>query len=85
MVGREIGAMRAPQGLGDGTFTIDGDGDSGTLDAVATSGQHKGRSYPGIFTLADGTLRWCVNNRDGDRPTEFETGRGKYFLILKKQ
>lgn len=85
MVGREIGTMRAPQGLGDGTFTIDGNGDSGTLDAISTSGQHKGRSYPGIFALADGTLRWCVNNRNGDRPTEFETGRGNYFLILRKQ
>lgn len=85
MFGREIGTQRAPQGLGDGEFTIAGSGDSGTLDAVATTGQHAGREYPGIFRLEGDTLRWCVNNRNGSRPSEYETGRGNYYLILRRQ
>lgn len=85
IVGREVGTNRAPQGLGDGTFVIAGDGNSGTLDAVSTSGQHSGRSYAGIFQLDGDTLRWCVNNRNGERPAEFETGRGNYFMVLHKQ
>lgn len=87
MTGREIGTSRAPGGLGDGTFTVaaGADANSGTLDAVATTGQHRGRAYPGIFQLDGPTLRWCVNNRSTARPTDFETGRGNYFLILQKQ
>ncbi len=85
MFGREIGTQRAPQGLGDGEFTITGSGDAGTLDAVATTGQHAGREYPGIFCLEGDTLRWCVNNRNGSRPSEYETGRGNYYLILRRQ
>jgi uncharacterized protein (TIGR03067 family) len=85
MFGREIGTQRAPQGLGDGEFTIAGSGDSGTLDAVATTGQHAGREYLGIFRLEGDTLHWCVNNRNGARPTEHETGRGNYYMILRRQ
>jgi uncharacterized protein (TIGR03067 family) len=87
MVAREIGTSRAPGGLGDGTFVVGGTGDSGTLDAVATSGQHPGKEYPGIFELEGDTLRWCVNNhnRQAQRPAAFETGRGCYYMVLHRQ
>ena len=87
MVAREIGTSRAPGGLGDGTFVVGGTGDSGTLDAVATSGQHPGKEYPGIFELEGDTLRWCVNNhnRQAQRPAAFETGRGCYYMVLRRQ
>lgn len=74
--------------LGDGTFVIANDEshlESGTLDATATGGQHVGREYPGIFRLDGTTLHWCVNNRNGERPTNYETGRGNYYMILRKQ
>ena len=87
MVAREIGTSRAPGGLGDGTFVVGGTVDSGTLDAVATSGQHPGKEYPGIFELEGDTLRWCVNNhnRQVQRPAAFETGRGFYYMVLHRQ
>lgn len=85
MFGRELGTQRAPQGLGDGEFTVAGTAEAGTLDAVATTGQHAGREYPGIFRLEGDTLHWCVNNRQGSRPSEYETGRGNYYMILRRQ
>lgn len=85
MVGREVGTSRAPEGLGDGTFVVSGTGNTGTLDATQTSGQHSGREYPGIFELEGDTLKWCVNNRNGSRPTSFESNRGNYFMILRRQ
>jgi len=87
MVAREIGTSRAPGGLGDGTFVVVGTAGSGTLDAVATSGQHPGKEYPGIFELEGDTLRWCVNNhnRQTQRPAAFETGRGFYYMVLRRQ
>lgn len=87
MVARELETKRAPEGLGEGTFVVDATGDSGTLDAVATGGRHAGKEYPGIFSLEGDTLRWCVNNhnRRTRRPEEFETGRGFYFMVLRRQ
>lgn len=85
MIGREVGTNRAPEGLGDGTFVVSGTGNSGSLDAVQTSGQHMGREYPGIFELDGDTLRWCVNNRNGSRPAAFESNRGNYYMILRRQ
>lgn len=85
MFGREVGSNRAPEGLGDGTFVVTGSGNSGVLDAVQATGQHAGRSYPGIFEIDGDTLKWCVNNRNGARPTTFESGRGNYFMILRRQ
>lgn len=86
MSAREVGTRRAPmEGLGEGTFTIAGTGNTGTLDADQTTGQHKGRHYPGIFEIDGETLKWCVNNRDQSRPTTFESGRGNYYMILRRQ
>jgi uncharacterized protein (TIGR03067 family) len=81
---RELGTNRAPEGLGSGTFTLGGGG-PGTLDAVQTAGQQSGRTYLGVYELSGETLRWCVTNRNRQRPRTMETGRGNYLMILRRQ
>lgn len=84
--GRELGTNRAPQGgLGSGTFTMAGDGTSGTLDAVQTSGPESGRNYMGVYEFDGDTLRWCVTGRNRQRPQTMATDRGNYLLILRRQ
>lgn len=84
--GRELGTNRAPQGgLGSGTFTMAGDGSSGTMDAVQTSGPESGRTYQGVYELDGNTLRWCVTARNRQRPTVMATDRGNYLMILRRQ
>lgn len=87
MSAREVGTNRSPQGpdLGNGTFTVSGSGNSGSLDAVGTGGAPNGRDFPGIFELDGDTLKWCVSNRGRNRPRNFETGAGKYYMILRRQ
>lgn len=86
MTARELGAnRRAQEGLGAGTFVVSAQGNSGNLDANQTAGQHAGREYRGIFELEGDTLKWCVGGRGTTRPSEFETGRGNYLMILHKQ
>ena len=85
MTAREIGTNRAPEGLGNGTFTISGDGKSGNLDATGSSGRHDGVEYLGIYEVNGSTLRWCVGNRGRARPNIMETGRGNYLMVLRKE
>jgi uncharacterized protein (TIGR03067 family) len=85
IAGREVGTNRAPPGgLGGGTFTMTGDGRSGQLDADATEGPNHGRHYQGIFQLEGDVLRWCVSNRERQRPEAMATDRGNYLLILRR-
>lgn len=85
IVGRELGTQRAPGGLGAGTFTMTGNGNSGNLDADGTDGPQDGRHFQGIYELQGDTLRWCVSNRGRQRPTAMATDRGNYLMILRKQ
>jgi uncharacterized protein (TIGR03067 family) len=85
ITGRELGTQRAPGGLGGGTFTMTGNGNSGNLDADGTEGPQDGRSFMGIYELQGDTLRWCVSNRGRQRPTAMATDRGNYLMILRKQ
>lgn len=85
MSARELGTQRAQQGLGSGTFVMNGDGRSGTLDATQTEGQNRGRVYLGIFQMDGDTFRWCVSNGNGQRPREMATGGGTFFMILRRQ
>lgn len=85
ITGRELGTQRASGGLGGGTFTMTGNGNSGNLDADGTEGPQDGRSFMGIYELQGDTLRWCVSNRGRQRPTAMATDRGNYLMILRKQ
>lgn len=85
ITGRELGTQRAPGGLGGGTFTMTGNGNSGNLDAVGDAGPQDGRQFMGIYELQGETLRWCVSNRGRQRPSTMATDRGNYLLILRKQ
>ena len=85
ITGREIGTQRAPGGLGGGTFTMTGNGNSGNLDADGDAGPQDGRQFMGIYELQGETLRWCVSNRGRQRPSTMATDRGNYLLILRKQ
>jgi uncharacterized protein (TIGR03067 family) len=72
--------------MGTGTFKLD---PSKTLKEIDASGVvlpgKRERSFPGIYEVDGDTLRWCVDNRAKERPTEFRTHAGKYLLILKRQ
>lgn len=81
---RELGTRRAPQGLGSGTFVINGDGRNGLLDATQEEGANRGRAYQGIYEIEGNVLRWCVSGRPGERPQTMETGRGNYLMILRR-
>ena len=45
----------------------------------------KDRTFLGIYELDGDTLKWCVDNRRKERPTEFRTANGAYLLILKRR
>lgn len=86
IVGRELGTRRGPpNGLGAGTFTMTGDGRTGNLDTVGTSGSQDGRNSMGIYELDGDTLKWCVTQRNRQRPRTMESDRGNYLLVLRKQ
>jgi uncharacterized protein (TIGR03067 family) len=85
VTGREVGTNRAPPGgLGAGTWTMSGDGRSGNLDADCTEGPNQGRHYLGIYEIQGNTLRWCVSNRERQRPDTMATDRGNYLMILDR-
>ncbi len=71
--------------LGEGTYRLSVLGKQKAIDATRTSAPAKGRTHQGIYALEGDTLRWCVANPNGDRPTEFVTRRGQFLLILKRQ
>lgn len=85
MIARELGTQRAPQGLGSGTFVMNGDGRTGTLDATQTDGPNVGRIYLGLFQIEGDVLRWCVSNRNGERPRDMATAAGTYLMVLRRQ
>ncbi len=72
--------------MGSGTFQIDPAKEIKEIDAsgVILPGKRE-RSFAGIYALDGDTLKWCVDNRRQDRPSEFRTEKGKYLLILKRK
>jgi uncharacterized protein (TIGR03067 family) len=76
----------ANKDMGTGTYTIDPARPVKEIDAtgVVLPGKRE-RTYPGIYELDGDTLKWCVDNRAKERPTEFRTANGKYLLILKRK
>ena len=41
-------------------------------------------NYVGIYTHEGDTLKWCVSPQQA-RPQTFETKKGQFLLILKRQ
>ncbi|MCE9608552.1 MAG: hypothetical protein K8U03_27010 [Planctomycetia bacterium] len=84
IVGREIGGGGQGRGLGTGTFTMTGDGKMGNMDAVYSDGPQRGELCLGIYQMEGDTLRWCVSNRPGQRPSDFTGGRGNWPMVLTR-
>jgi uncharacterized protein (TIGR03067 family) len=72
--------------MGSGTFQIDPAKGTKEIDAtgVILPGKRE-RTFAGIYALDGDTLKWCVDNRRQDRPSEFRTEKGNYLLILKRK
>ena len=72
--------------MGSGMYSIDASGDLKRIDAtgVVLPGKRE-RTFLGIYEIDGDTLKWCVDNRQKERPTEFKTGGGHYLLILKRK
>lgn len=72
--------------MGAGTYKIDPSKPLREIDAtgVILPGKRE-RMFMGIYAIDGDTLKWCVDNRRVERPTEFRTFGGKYLLILKRK
>jgi len=72
--------------MGSGMYKIDLTKPVHQIDAtgIVLPGKRE-RTFLGIFELNGDTLKWCVDNRQKERPTEFRTAGGKYLLILKRK
>jgi len=74
--------------LGAGTFTVKSTREGKQLDATRTRGpdSRAGTTYLGIYTLENGTLKWCVGSPPGrTRPTEMRSKTGQFLMILTKE
>lgn len=72
--------------MGTGTFKIDPTKPIKQIDAtgVVLPGKRE-RTFAGIYHMEGDTLKWCVDNRQKDRPTEFRSANGNYLLVLKRK
>lgn len=84
IVARGSDQGRPSQSFGAGTFTMTGDGRSGNMDAVYTEGPQQGQTCLGVYQIEGDTLRWCVSNRNGQRPADFATGQGNWLMVLQR-
>ena len=53
------------------------------LDASKTNARGRKESYFGIYSVEGDTLKWCVSRKE--RPTTFESTKGQFLLILKRE
>jgi uncharacterized protein (TIGR03067 family) len=84
IAGHEAGKPGAAPNLGVGTFAMSGNSKAGFLDAQYVEGPQSGVVCLGIFRMEGDTLHWCASNRDGYRPTEFNTANGCWYMIVKR-
>jgi uncharacterized protein (TIGR03067 family) len=66
---------------GEGSYELDLAKAPPVLDATKNGGRRE--TWFGIYSLEGDTLKWCVGRRG--RPNEFETKKGAFLLILKRQ
>ncbi len=70
--------------LGEGSFEIALDESPHRLDGKKKTANPKRKEiWLGIYQLDGDTLKWCVGRKT--RPAEFETKKGAFLLILKRQ
>ncbi len=69
---------------GEGTHTFNLKESPRWLDATKTNECGRKEEYLGIYSLEGDTLKWCVS-RGKQRPTQFETVKGSFLVILKRQ
>ncbi len=69
---------------GTGDSFLDLDASPPRLDGKQVNERGRTRTYIGIYTLEGDTLKWCVSPRR-IRPTTFETMKGQFLLILKRE
>jgi len=82
MGGIEIkGTQRVDHGQGE--YTLDLTTDPPQLDASKQVGPNRRQAYIGIYRIEGDTLKWCVSPQKV-RPTTFETKKGQYLIILKR-
>ena len=72
--------------MGEGTYQLKPAKQATEIDAtgVVLPGK-RSRTYLGICDVQGNTLKWCVDNQQKDRPTEYRTTKGQYLLVLKRQ
>ena len=68
---------------GEGEYTLDLSSKPLQLDGAKLRGGGRKQVWLGIYTLEGDTLKWCVGRRQ--RPTKFETVKGQFLLILRRQ
>lgn len=54
------------------------------IDVAPADGPEKGKTFPGIYTLADGELTLALAEK-GDRPKDFAPAPGVLLLKLRRQ
>jgi len=69
--------------MNEGTYKIT-PGKPMQMDGTETNARGRSRVFLGICELSGDTLKWCVSTRK-ERPTEFETKRPQFLVILKRQ
>ena len=68
---------------GEGEYLIELTKDPRQLDATQTNERGRKREYLGIYLIEGDTLKWCVSPQKV-RPETFETKKGQFLLILKR-
>lgn len=81
---------RGGQVMGAGTYKIaGGTAKNRRIDAKGTEGQFAGKTYQGIFSIEDGTLKWCSANDNprSQRPTALKTNvqAGQFLMVLTRK
>ncbi|MBC8869390.1 MAG: PQQ-binding-like beta-propeller repeat protein [Planctomycetes bacterium] len=68
---------------GEGEYTLGLASTPCQLDAAKTNERGRKQAYVGIYELEGDTLKWCVSPQKV-RPKTFETIKGQFLLILRK-
>jgi uncharacterized protein (TIGR03067 family) len=68
-----------------GTFKVDASAAPKSMDVTGTAGPNKGRTFPAIYELTEGTLRICYDLSGVKRPTEFKSTTGTRLYLVTYQ
>lgn len=72
--------------MGSGTFKLNLSNAIKEMDATGiVLPARKDKTYLGIYELNGDTLKWCVDNRRNEHPTEFRSSGGTFMMILKRK